>query len=96
MKKRKAYRAGYKAEPVQYTVRGVSPEVDRALRAEASASGVSLNEATVAALERATLHAGTQSVKYRDLSDLAGTWIEDKEFDKVIASQRRVDPRDWQ
>jgi hypothetical protein len=66
------------------------------LRREAAASGISLNEATLAALERATLHAGTQSVKYRDLSDLAGAWVEDEEFDQAIASQRRVDPRDWQ
>ena len=31
----------------------------------------------------------------RDLSDIAGTWVEDSEFDEVIAAQRQIDPDLW-
>jgi hypothetical protein len=34
--------------------------------------------------------------KYRDLSDIAGTWIEDPEFDAILAEQRQIDPELWQ
>jgi hypothetical protein len=33
--------------------------------------------------------------KYRDLSDIAGTWVEDPEFDAILAEQRRIDPELW-
>jgi len=31
----------------------------------------------------------------RDLSDIAGTWVEDPGFDQVIAAQRQIDPELW-
>ena len=34
--------------------------------------------------------------KYRDLSDIAGTWVEDPEFDAILAEQRKIDPELWQ
>ena len=34
--------------------------------------------------------------QYRDLSDIAGTWVEDPEIDEALADQRRIDPKLWQ
>ena len=31
----------------------------------------------------------------RDLSGIAGTWVEDPGFDEVIAAQRQIDPELW-
>jgi hypothetical protein len=31
----------------------------------------------------------------RDLSDIAGTWVEDPEFDEVMKAQRQIDPELW-
>ncbi len=37
---------------------------------------------------------GEQNV-YHDLDDLAGTWVDDPEFDKAIEEQHRIDPELW-
>jgi hypothetical protein len=39
--------------------------------------------------------AGLCPQKQRDLSDLAGTWVEDRAFDEAIADQDRIDPDLW-
>jgi len=80
----------------QYTIRGIPPEVDRVLRETAETTGMSLNETALSALSEAALQAGTRSIKYRDLSQLAGQWQEDVEFDETLAAQRLINPRDWQ
>lgn len=79
---------------MQYTLRNIPKAVDRALRKKAKAEGKSLNEAAIEAL-RAGIEAQGSRVKRRDLSDLAGTWVEDPEFDKAIAEQDQVDPEAW-
>jgi len=33
--------------------------------------------------------------RQRDLSDLAGTWVEDSAFDDIMAAQRQIDPELW-
>jgi hypothetical protein len=38
---------------------------------------------------------GETPVRQRDLSDIAGTWREDPEFDQVIAEQDQIDERLW-
>jgi hypothetical protein len=40
--------------------------------------------------------AGNPLPKKRDLSDLAGTWVEDPEFDAAMEDQRRIDWELWQ
>jgi hypothetical protein len=74
---------------VQYTIRGVPPEVDRALRQKAAQRGQSLNQAIVDELVAATV--GRK--KKTDLSDICGQWEPDPGFDEIIASQRQV--IDW-
>jgi hypothetical protein len=35
------------------------------------------------------------SPRKRDLSDIAGTWVEDPAFDEAIEAQRQIDPDMW-
>jgi hypothetical protein len=79
----------------QYTIRNVSPRVDRALRAKAKARGVSLNTLVIQALEAEAGLAGEPRL-FDDLDDLFGSWVEDKAVDRALADQRRVDARDWE
>ena len=57
---------------MQYTIRNIPKQVDRALRAKAKAEGKSVNQAVVDALRQA-LGLADEPKKRRDLSDLAGT-----------------------
>jgi hypothetical protein len=36
-----------------------------------------------------------EEIVYHDLDDLAGTWVDDPEFDKAIEEQHKVDPELW-
>ncbi len=76
---------------MQYTIRNIPRKIDKALRAKAKAEGKSLNAAALDALEAALGVAG-RPVKRRDLSFLAGSWVEDPAFDEAIREQRRIDP----
>ena len=79
---------------MRYVIRGIPASLDAALRERARASGKSLNEA---ALEALMVGTGLTSVpgKRRDLSDLAGTWQPDEEFDAVLAEHDQVDEDLW-
>ena len=76
---------------LQYSVRGVPPEVDELLRKKAARSHRSLNQVIVDELTKATTG---RSVK-ADYSDLVGQWKRDPAFDKIIASQRQIDWEKW-
>ena len=79
------------APEIQYTVRGVPKDVDRALRTKAAKQKVSLNQVIIAELAAAT----TGLRKRADFSDLVGQWTADPAFDEVIASQRQIDTDKW-
>ena len=79
---------------MQYTVRAIPRAVDQELRRRARQEGKSLNEAAVEALTRG-VGLGIERVRQRDLSDLAGTWAEDEEFDRAVRKQHRVDRKLW-
>jgi plasmid stability protein len=81
------------AKKTQYTLRGIPPSVDRALRARARREGRSLNDVAVDALRAAVGEGG--SLVHDDLDDLAGTWEEDPAFDAAIEDQRRIDETLW-
>jgi HicB family len=83
-----------KTKARQYTIRNVSPRLDRALRVKAAERGVSLNRLVIQALEaEAGYGAGPRT--YHDLDDLFGSWVPDEAMDRALAEQRQVDPRDW-
>jgi hypothetical protein len=79
---------------MQYTVRGIPPTLDAALRQRARASRKSLNEAAIDALAEGAGLVGAPR-KRRNLSDIAGTWRADKAFEDALAAQDRVDEDIW-
>jgi hypothetical protein len=75
----------------QYTIRGIPPEVDRALRNKASQLKLSLNQVIIDELTRTTIGRARKA----DFSGLVGQWTPDPAFDEVIASQRQIDWDRW-
>jgi len=88
-----AYIACTMAE-TQYTIRRVPPRRDLELRRKAHEEHVSLNEMALRALERG-LGLTEEAPRHHDLDDLAGTWVDDPEFDRGIEAMDRVDPGLW-
>lgn len=78
---------------MQYTIRNVSPELDRALKARAKRLGKSVNELALDAL--------AQSVdvvpRRRSLRDMPGAWSkrEAAELDRFLDEHRRIDEELW-
>ena len=87
------YHVGMKqqAPPVQYTVRGVPPEVDRVLRQQAARRKQSLNRVILDELIAASIGQRRKA----DFSDLAGQWTPDPAFDEIVAAQRQIDWEKW-
>ena len=79
---------------MQYTIRGIPPDVDKALRRRARASGKSLNETARDALTEGA-GVGPTRRKRRDLSDLVRSWKPDKELEEALADQDRIDEELW-
>jgi hypothetical protein len=89
--------AGMKKKPsVQYTVRDVPEEIDGLLRETATLEGVSLNQATLHALQRGL---GTERtpVRYRTLRQmLAQTSKASTEaWRAALEEQDKTNPEDW-
>jgi hypothetical protein len=78
---------------IQYTLRGIPADVDRALRKKARDRKISLNKLLVEELIHASGAAPVR--KYRSLADIAGQWKEDPEFDRALEAQRQIDWDMW-
>lgn len=83
-----AYTVGMKR--LQYTVRNVTPEIDRGLRQTARKKRQSLNDTLLEALQ-----ASLGTLENHDLDFVAGTWIEDPATDKALKDQRKIDKDMW-
>jgi hypothetical protein len=79
---------------MQYTIRSVPTRIDRALRERSEREGKSLNEVALEALERG-LDLDDEPVRHRDLSGIAGSWVRDREVDRLLDEQRTIDPDLW-
>lgn len=79
---------------MQYSIRGVPPELDRAIRARAKEKGTSLNEVTLGALADGLGLTGERVVR-RDLTGVAGTWRSEAAVERALASQDEVDEALW-
>lgn len=79
------------AAELQYTIRGIPPEVDTALRRKAARRKQSLNQLIVDELTAVTI--GER--KRADFSDVLGKWTPDPAFDEIIAAQRKIDRNKW-
>lgn len=80
---------------MQYTLRNIPPELDKALRERAHREGRSLNDVAIEALRRDAGLLGN-TPKRRDLSTFSGTWIEDSAIDKALENQRSIDEGMWE
>lgn len=74
---------------MRYTLRNLPSYLDEALRARAREEGKSLNEVTIEALLTGLGLVG-EPIRQRDLSDVAGSWVEDPEIDEALQDQRRI------
>jgi len=79
---------------IQYTVRGVPERLDSVARKRARKERKSLNATLLEALHRG-LGMSEQQTRYSDLDDLAGSWVDDPEFDRAMKEMDRVDPELW-
>ena len=87
-----AYAACMKA--MQYTLRGVPSNIDRAARRRAQQEGKSLNAVAMEALARG-LGLDAMPVEHTDLDALIGSWREDPAFDAAVADFKRIDEGAW-
>ena len=79
---------------MQYTIRAVPDEVDRALRQRARRESKSLNAVVIDALARG-LALDAAPASHTDLDHLVGTWQEDPDFDRAVAEFERIDDESW-
>ena len=79
---------------MQYTIRDIPENLDKALRRAARDQGKSLNEVAIETLARGAGITG-ESAQQRDLADIAGTWRKDPAFDSAVAAQDTVDEEMW-
>jgi hypothetical protein len=84
------------SDKVQYTIRNIPKGVDEALRKLAVREGCSLNSVALSALEAESGINSNQNARYYDLDELAGTWVQDDAFDRVMDAFDVVDEELWQ
>ena len=79
---------------MQYTMRGIPPALDAAIRQRARKEGKSLNEVAVSAMAQG-LGFDRERVVRRDVGDIVGTWKRDAGVDAALAAQDEVDESLW-
>jgi hypothetical protein len=78
---------------VQYTIRGIPPELDRELRRKAHQRKISLNQLLVD--ELASAMGAAPARQRRSLARVAGRWTEEPEFDRALEEHRKIDWSLW-
>ncbi|MBI2606443.1 MAG: hypothetical protein HYW49_10220 [Deltaproteobacteria bacterium] len=81
-------------QQLQYTIRNVSPVVDRALRQKATRTRRSLNDVALEALAKGS-GVAEEAKKHRDLDHFFGSWIQDDAIETALAEQRVIDKDLW-
>ena len=78
---------------MQYTIRNVPPELDRAIKARAKRLGKSVNQVALDLLARGC----EQPTRHRSLRRMPGAWTpkEAADFDRFLAEHRRIDEELW-
>jgi plasmid stability protein len=79
---------------MQYTIRNLPARLDEAIRKRAKEEGKSLNTVAVEALMEAFGLRGSMEPA-RDVTDLAGSWVEDAAVDEALQAQRGIDDEMW-
>lgn len=78
---------------MQYTIRNISPELDRALKALARKAGKSVNQIALEALANSV----GRPVSRRSLRNMPGAWSkqEAEQLDEWLQSHRTIDEELW-
>ena len=78
---------------MQYTIRNIPPELDRAIKARAKQLGKSVNQVALELLARGV----GQPARRQSLRDMPGAWSakEAAEFDRFLERHRQIDPELW-
>ena len=76
------------------TLENLPPELDAALRQKAQEQQKTVGQVAVDAI-KAGLSMMGGGPKVPDLGDIAGTGVEDPEFDAIMCEQDQVDPKLW-
>jgi hypothetical protein len=79
---------------MQYTIRKLPALLDEAIRKRAKEEGKSLNTVAVEALMEAFGLRGSEPSR-RDVSELAGSWVDDAAVDEALQAQRGIDDEMW-
>lgn len=83
----------------QITLRGISPELEKAVKKEAEKKGLSLNKAFLALIQKATVIGGKEKKKAlnHDLDRFFGVWTKEESstFEENLELQRRIDEDLW-
>lgn len=79
---------------MQFTVRGITDDIDRAARERAEREGISLNQALLRAL-RSGFGIEEKPTKKRDLSGIFDGEPLEPEVIEALEEQRRIDPDLW-
>jgi Antitoxin FitA-like, ribbon-helix-helix len=78
---------------MQYTIRNIPPELDKAIKTRAKRLGKSVNQVALEALANVVDHA----VRRRSLRDMPGAWSkgEAERFDRFLEEHRSIDEELW-
>jgi len=79
---------------IQYTIRNLTPQLDRILRQRARELHKSLNEVVLDAVSSG-VGLSEQALVYHDMDALAGSWREDPEFEAALQMQDQIDIKLW-
>ena len=83
-----------KQHGIQYTIRAVPDEVDKALRSNCARENRSLNEYVVDTL-KGGVGLSDSPHEFHDLDHLSGCWVRDEACDKALAEFDKVDEDMW-
>lgn len=78
---------------MQYTIRNIPPELDRAIKARAKELGKSVNQVVLEVLAQRL----GQPVRRRDLRKMPGAWSRQEalKFDLFLEQERAIDEELW-
>lgn len=79
---------------MQYTIRQVPEQVDRLIRQRAKQSNKSLNDVLLEVLQRG-IGVSDEPAEYHDLDHLAGSWVDDPDFDDAMKGFDTIDEALW-
>lgn len=79
---------------MQYTIRQIPPELDRALKAKAKKLGKSVNQVVLESLA----HSVGEPIRHRSLRNMPGAWSkrEAVRFDVFLERHRGIDEELWE